>query len=215
MNQRQVLGTLVLVLAAGSAAAQGAPGPAGWYGGLNLGNSRLRANGADLDAAFARQGITSSSSIDRSDAAWGLNLGYRLDKTWALEGGYENLGRFRYSAPTTAPGVDSITGKYKAHAWSFAGLGFVPLASGWSIYGKAGLARTRAALDAASSTGATRPAGAKDSNTGFLLGAGFNYDFAGNAFARLGWDRYTRVGDSGTTGRGNVDVFGAGLGWRF
>jgi OOP family OmpA-OmpF porin len=189
--------------------------PSGWYGGLNLGSSRLRVDGGDLNGVFARQGITGATTIDKSDTAWGLNLGYRIDKTWAVEGSYESLGRFKYSTPTTAPAVDSITGKYKAHAWSFAGLGYVPLGSGWSLYGKAGLARTTAQLDAASQTGGTLPAGAKDSNTGLLLGAGVNYDFGRNWYAKLGWDRYTRVGSATSTGRGDVDVFGAGIGWHF
>jgi len=214
-KQAQVLGFLALALAAGGAAAQSATPPAGWYGGLELGRAHLGASGQDIDGAFASQGITGTAGIARNRTAWGLSLGYRASPYWGLEAGYEDFGRFNYSDATTAPAADTIDGKYRAHAWSFAGLGYVPIGANWSLYGKAGLTRTRAELDAASQTGATAPSGAAASRTGLLFGAGVNYDFSRSLFAKVGWDRYTRVGDAASTGRGDVDVVGLGIGFRF
>jgi hypothetical protein len=48
---------------------------------------------------------------------------------------WENLGSFSYNSNT---GSDIIDGKFKASAFSLAGVGSYPLTEKWSIYGKAG-----------------------------------------------------------------------------
>jgi hypothetical protein len=47
------------------------------------------------------------------------------------------------------------------------------------------------------------------------IGAGATYRFSPRWYGRLGWDRYSRAGDEYGGGRGEVDVYGLGLGWRF
>src|SRR5262245_52671377 len=92
----------------------------GWYGGLDLGRTRLNLKGSDIDGTLANHGIGASSSNDRSGASLGLNLGYRFNSNFGLEGGYANLGNYSWKSVTATPGVDALTGKYRADAWSLA-----------------------------------------------------------------------------------------------
>ena len=207
---RQAIVAFAVVVSSGVAHAQSAD-KAGWYAGIDIGRSRLGMNGSDVDGAFANQGIGSSTSLDQTDTSLGFNAGYRFNNYFALEGAYQRLGSFDYSAST---GSDTIDGKFKASALSLSGVGFYPLSSQWSLYGKAGLTRTDAKLEANSESGLTPTENTSHTGTGLLFGAGLTYDFARNLYAKAGWDRYSKVGDS-STGSGPVDLYMVGVGMRF
>ena len=209
MNKKAIA-ALVLTLSSGLAAAQSAD-KAGWYAGLDLGRSRLGMSGADIDGALANQGVGGSSSVDRSDTGFGINGGYRFNRNFAVEAGWARLGDFSYSSN---PGSDTIDGKFKANALSLAGLGIYPLTPNWSVYGKAGLARTSVDLEASSETGATAVSNQSHAGVGWLLGAGLTYDFSGGLFTKLGWDHYASVGDA-ATGQSAIDMYSLGVGMRF
>ena len=207
---RKATAAFAFVLTSGVAHAQSAD-QAGWYAGLDIGRSRLGMNSSDVDGALANQGIASSTSLEQSDTSFGVNGGYRFNPYFALEGAYARLGSFNYSAPT---GTDTIDGKFKASALSLAAVGFYPFLSQWSLYGKAGLTRTDAKLEASSESGLTPTENTSRTGTGLLVGAGVMYDFDRSFFAKAGWDRYTKVGDS-STGSGSIDLYLLGVGMRF
>jgi OmpA-OmpF porin, OOP family len=186
----------------------------GWYGGVNLGSSNLNLNGGDVDSAFANQGITTSSSIDRHDAGYSLNLGYLVNPHFAVEGGYVDFGKFNFHSVASAQAADTINGNYKAHGYNLSAVGIVPLQRGLSVYGKAGAFRSLAELDA-SSTGLVPVSGANDWETHptFCIGAG--YDFSKNIVGKLEWNCYLNVGDGSTTGRSDIDLYMAGMGYKF
>lgn len=207
---KRAIAAAAFVVSSGVAHAQSAD-KAGWYAGLDIGRSRLSMNGSDIDSAFGNQGIATSTSLDQTDTGYGLNAGYRFNPYFALEGGYMYLGNFNYSAST---GTDTIDGKYKASALSLAGVGFYPFSPQWSVYGKAGLTRTDAKLEASSESGLTPTENTSRNGTGLLVGAGVMWDFDRSFFAKAGWDRYTKVGDS-STGNGPVDLYLLGIGMRF
>jgi len=209
MNKKAIA-ALALALSSGLANAQSSD-KAGWYAGLDLGRSRLGMSGSDLDGALANQGIAGSSTIDHSDTNFGINGGYRFNRYFAAEAGWERLGDFSYSS---SAGTDTINGKYKADALSLAGLGIYPLTPNWSVYGKAGLAHTSVNLDASSATGATPVQSESHSGMGLLVGAGVTYDFDGGVFTKLGWDHYAHVGDA-STGQSAIDLYSVGVGMRF
>jgi OOP family OmpA-OmpF porin len=207
---RKAIAAVAFVVSSGVVHAQSAD-KAGWYAGLDIGRSRLGMNGSDVDGAFANQGIASSTSLDQTDTSYGVNAGYRFNNYFGLEGAYERLGSFNYSANT---GIDTIDGKFKASALSLAGVGFYPFSSQWSLYGKAGLTRTDAKLEASSESGLTPTENTSHTGPGLLFGAGLMYDFDRSFFAKAGWDRYTKVGDS-STGNGPIDLYMLGVGMRF
>jgi OOP family OmpA-OmpF porin len=203
----------MFALSAGAARAASADN-AGWYAGLDIGRSNLRMNGGDIDSALSNQGIVGSSSIGDHDTSLGADVGYRLNRNFALEGGYIDFGKFGYSSAVSSPAADTVQGDYKAHAWSFSGVGIAPLDDQWAVFGKAGLTRTSADLSASSATGATSPNGVSQSANGLVLGGGATYDFTQNWYGKLELDRYTHVGDA-NTGRADADVYSLGVGMRF
>ncbi|MGH8764416.1 MAG: porin family protein [Burkholderiales bacterium] len=203
---------LAALCGASAAFAQSVQHP--WYLEGDYGWSKHGMEGTDLDRAFATQGFTTSNSMDNKDQAWGLVLGYRFTPNWGIEGAYSDLGKFKYNGTVIAPAADTVSGDYQAKAWSLAGIGTLPLGNGFGLYGKLGLHDTKAELSATSGTGAG-PTGGTSSGTGLLVGMGATYDFTPAVYGKLGWDRYMRVGDDQKTGRGDLDVFGAGVGFRF
>ena len=145
----------------------------GWYGGIDLGQGRARVNGLD----------------DNRDTSFGVDAGYRFNRNFALEGGYTRLGDFSPS--------------YNARALSLSAIGLLPFEERFSLYGKAGLARTRAETDSAT-----------DNADSLVFGAGVRYDLTRQWFAKAGWDHYTKVGGP-ETGSGHADVLAVGVGLQF
>ena len=167
-----------LALGASGAYAQ----EAGWYGGIDVGSSHL--SGINTD------------SLDKSDAGVDVNLGYRLNRNFAVEGAYTDLGKFHFSS---AAG----DGDLKPKAVSLSGVGILPLQSHFSLYGKAGIAHTE-----------TKGLDASDTKDGLLAGAGVMYDFNRNVYAKAGWDHFDDVGND-ATGKGHADLYSLGVGYRF
>ena len=171
-----------LALGASGAYAQ----EAGWYGGIDVGASHL--SGINTD---------SLDSFDKSDTALDVNLGYRLNRNFAVEGAYTDLGKFHFSSAALGDG------DVKPTALSVSAVGILPLQSNFSLYGKAGLAHTE-----------TKALGASDTKDGLLAGAGVMYDFNRNVYAKAGWDHFDDVGND-TTGKGHADLYSLGVGYRF
>ena len=178
---KQIMVTAALALGASGVYAQ----DTGWYGGLDLGRSRL--SGIDI------------GGLDRSDNALGVDLGYRINRNLALEGAYTDLGKFDFSTPAGG-------GEVRPKALSLSAVGILPLQSNWSLYGKAGIARTE--------TKAGGPLDTSDTSNGLVAGAGVMYDVNRNVFARAGWDHYADVGTD-LTGDGRLNVYSIGVGYRF
>jgi outer membrane immunogenic protein len=137
-----------------------------------------------VDVAYSRAGINTASN---ESTAYGAFAGYFATRNFAVELGYRDLGDF---------------GGLEASAISAAGLWLVPMNDRLDFYVKVGVARTEASAGPLSST-----------RTAALVGLGFQYDLARSVFGRLAWERYPKVGGS-STGEGNVDLFGLGLGLR-
>jgi len=216
MKRKAVLGAVAAALALAMAYAQAAPDDKpGWCAGIDLTRSNLGLSTSGIDSALANQGIAGSTSISTQDTGVGLNLGYRFSRSFTLEGGYIDLGRYNYGTLVTGPPSDTVQGVYKAHAFSISAVRILPMNQRWSLYGKAGLARISTDLGAASLTGATTLSNVSGSNYGWLLGVGATYDFAGNWFGKTGWDRYAHVGDPSGSGRRGINVFSLGMGVRF
>jgi OOP family OmpA-OmpF porin len=212
---RQLLGAGVMAFAAGTAAAAESGATPGWYGGASIGRSDFRLGGGEVDSALGGQGITSSSTIDdKRDTAYKLNLGYQFNRNFGIEGGYVDLGRSKFSSTTTAPGADTLSGEVKARGWTLEGVGTLPLGNGFSVFGKAGV--LRADLDFnAGSTGVVAVSNREKTTTSFTYGLGAGYDISKSLGLRAEWNRYSRLGESATTGKGDVDLFSAGVVLKF
>lgn len=186
----------------------------GWYVGANLGRSDVKINGGDLDNVFARQGLTTSSSLDKHHSAYSLNLGYLVNPYFAVEAGYADLGKHNFSSTVSAPAADTLSGDFKVRGYDLSAVGILPFDSGWAAYGKLGAFRAKADLNA-SSTGAVTVAGGSHNSTDATYGLGVSYNFTDAVIGKLEWDRYQNVGDKDVTGRGNINLVTAGLAYQF
>lgn len=192
MMKHANLGMLAAAVAVAAGAALAAPdGEPGWYGGLDVGRSRLGLGGPKVD------------------------LGYRISRNFAFVGSYADFRKFRHDPAWTEPGTEPIRRGYADHAWSLTGVGTAALGEKWSLYGKAGFARSWAEHGTSSTFGAGTPALGLRPGTGFVIGAGARYEFSRRLFGKFEWDRYSRAGDADATGGGDIDRYSIRFGLRF
>jgi OOP family OmpA-OmpF porin len=208
-----VLGAASGAYAQGQAGQAGDPNAPGPYGSVSVGRSHSNINGDDVGGAFARQGVNGVTSVDKNGTGYGLGLGYRINRNFAVEGGYTDLGRFDYRSNPAAGG--NVDGRLKANAFHVSAVGIAPFGNGWSAFGKLGVARTKTELSAASTGGAPAVNGASENGTHPLAGVGIGYDLSHNVTAKAEWNRFFKVGEAGSTGRGDVDLLSVGLNYRF
>lgn len=171
---------------------------AGFYLGAAIGQTQV-----DLDC-------TGASTCDDKDSSWKIFAGYQLNRNFALEFGYADLGEASLSGPT--PPFGTTSAKIEATAFELVAVGLLPIADRFSIYGKLGL--YRADTDAQATVTALGSASESDSNTDLTFGVGVRYDFTRNLGIRAEWQRYSDV-SAGAFGEGDIDVIGIGLLWKF
>ena len=155
------------MLGCGSALAQ-KQADTGWYAGASLGRADL---GPDDDTALKIFG------------------GYQINRSFAVEFGYTDLG-------DVTVGNNSVN----ANAWELTGLGKFPLGNQFYIYGLAGLAKIK-------SETTVNGLRVSDDSTELTFGFGMQYDFSPKAGARLQWQRYDTSSE--------IDVVSVGVVYKF
>ncbi|MBC5785161.1 outer membrane beta-barrel protein [Ramlibacter sp. USB13] len=175
------------------AAAQWAPG---WYIGGNVGRA---STDFDQPAPIVAPGV--GFGEDDKDTAWKLYGGYQINRNFAIEGGYYDLGRYDFGY--AAPGG---TGSARYQGLNLDLVGSLPLSDRFSVFGRIGAAYTRARTDFGGTSRSEREWGPK-------YGLGVEYAFTPQLAVRGEWERY-RVDDA-FRGRGDIDVASIGLVYRF
>ena len=171
----------VSLLAAGATAVQAQE----LYFLLSVGNTNFMGNAqSDADAVLARAGQTGiGSSLAARSTGYKAMLGYRLNPTWAVEGGYVDLGSYRYNATSSG---GALTADYRGTGLNASALGFFPLNGEVSVFGKLGL--TYSHLKGSGSTN-----GIKLDNTeekaGLGYGVGGLYNLTDKLGLRAEWER--------------------------
>lgn len=161
-----------------------------FYVGASVGQSKFKDSCTGLPAGV---------SCDEKDTAWRILGGYQFSPNFAAELGYHNFGETKASGG----GVDA---KIKANAWEAVGLGILPVASQFGVYGKLGLHHSEAKLD--SNVGIT----GKDTGNGWTAGGGVQWDVMPALGVRAEWQHYAKVGGESDN---KIDVLSLGGIWRF
>jgi OOP family OmpA-OmpF porin len=133
--------------------------------------------GVDANRVRASDVCLANVSCDRTSNGWGVFGGYNINSTFAVEGGYSDLGHF-----STGPfDVD-------VDAWELAGLAKYPVWEGaWSLYARAGWAYS--SVD-------TNFASGDDNSNDYVYGVGAEIPLADKVDMRIDWREYNQVSDT-------------------
>lgn len=163
---------------------------------------------SSVDNVLASSGGGGFSSSMNAPILYKLQVGYQLDQNWALEGGYIGSRNVNYSA-SGGNLAGTITSSSRINGWNLTTVGALPLANGFSILGKVGLA-------AMQELATVRAAGFTDSTTGSNIhisyGIGAKYDLSNTVFIRFDMDRYN-IGTSAASSNSTVGMID--LGYKF
>ncbi len=215
--------SLVLACMAAIACCAAQAEDTGYYGYLATGQSKSTGRKTEIGNSIIAAGVAPSaltSSADETDTTWKLQVGYRFNPNFAVEGGYVDLGKFTYDARATVPAA-TRHGDIKIDGWNVDLVGYLPFSESLTGFAKLG-AFAYDVTFTCSGTGIpcsnqTRSA----SGTSTHYGLGVAWTFSRNWFLRAEYDVYDRVGDSfnrtGTQGttRADITTTTIGVGYHF
>ena len=217
MNKSLLLLTMISAPYATIAIAQ----DQGIYAGLGIGRSS--AHVADISRQDVLDaGFTSISDFQngsrKSDVAWKIFGGYRLNPYMAAEIFYANLGKFSRNASGTgvtssSPTLDfAINSNLKIAGYGASALVGLPLAAKFGVFAKPGFIYWKAKRTYSTTAGtATQSGSTGKDGASPTLGVGISYAFTNKLSARLEAERLFDIGDKNTTGKSNVDVIAFSL----
>lgn len=180
----------------------------------SIGRSHVKIDKAEVDNALINAGVTGlSSSVDDTDTAYKLQFGYQFTPYFAVEAGYADLGKMTYSAAFTS---GSANASAKATGITVAALGILPIGNDFSLFAKLGTIDAKVETDV-SATGPGGSASANRSSTRWRpnYGLGAAYSVNKSIGIRAEYERFDNLGDSNTTGSGDVDLFSVGVAFKF
>lgn len=205
---------LAALLAAATQTVLAADPSSGMYVLGSVGKSKVSIDTASFDSDLTAAGATGvSSTTDEKDTGYKLQLGYQYNRNLAVEGGYVDLGKFKYNATFTG-GVASA--EVKAKGWNIDVVGIAPLNDAFSLLGKIGLIRAKVDATVAA-TGPGGSASGSDSATKWktTFGFGVSYNLTKTVAIRGEFERFLKLGDNNTTGEGDVDLYSVGIVAKF
>ncbi|MGJ9420801.1 OmpA family protein [Massilia sp. CMS3.1] len=185
-----------------------------WYMGAGVGQSR-----ADIDEARLRRNLSAngasvtSFSADERDLGFKLFAGKQLNKYFAVEGGYFDLGTFDFAATTSGNGA--LSGETRLRGVNLDLVGQLPLTHRFSLLGRAGVQYARANTHFSGNrlNAVTSPNPPSGGRRGAKLGLGLEYKLSEALALRAEVERY-RVNNL-VAQRGDVDLASLSLVYKF
>lgn len=224
MNYKRVLAaSLVGALAtvAGISSAQAAQ--VGFYIGGAYGQTEKDIGIQDFDSfaaiVYNNFGFTpqsGTSTMDTSFNGYGFYGGYRFNTHLAVEGGYFNLGSFKYRSRVMGniggvPSTGALNYDGETSGITVAALGVWPMSYRWEFYGRAGaiFASNTASVYYADIQGPARTEFSENS-VDLLAGVGTSFTFLEIYDLRLEYQRVFDAGDE-AIGEGDADTISIGI----
>ena len=186
-----------------------------FYVGGGVSFNRASSLGGRIDGALATQGFSSSSTASNTSTNPNLRFGYRINPNLAVEATYDRVGKMAVQSNVTSPAADTAAGQWGARGLGLHIIGIAPIDTQWSLYGRAGIEQWRTTMNLASTAGGTTSVSNATNNIALALGGGVSYAVSRNVDATAELTHYSRVGDSGTTGRSGLNQFSLGLRYHF
>lgn len=210
---KKVIALSALLLASGLVSAQ----QSGFYVGGSIGSAMVDANGG-VDDVLSSFGATNvSGNTDDTDFSYKIFGGYKINKNFAVEGGYANFGKFTSNGSGRLLGQPiSASEEVKSYAIFVDAVGILPASEEFSVFGKAGFAYTNTkATGSASAPGISASASESANQWVPKLGLGAQYYVTKAIALRAEFEYYFNVGDENTTGQSDVQVLSAGITFGF
>jgi OOP family OmpA-OmpF porin len=185
----------------------------GWYGGLGIGQTRAKIDDAKITSGLLGSGFTVTSiDDDKHDTGYKIFGGLKINKNFAVEAGYFDLGKFGFTANTAPTGT--LTGNIKLKGLNIDAVGILPITEKFSGFGRIGLQYAQA-KDSFAGTGSVAVGNPNPSKSAanYKVGLGVQYDLTKSLGLRGEWERY-RINDA-VTNRGDIDMLSVGLVFMF
>jgi len=203
----------LMVAPAIQAADQGRFTENGWSMGINAGRGI-----ADINAEALRARLQSldvdllSIDEDKHSHAYKVYIGYQLNPYLAVEGGYFDLGDFKFQTSTDPQSF--FGGKTEQKGWNLDLVGILPFTDRFSAIARAGVTQDQ-------QRGSFYNNGVIDNNSfndrnnfiNYKAGLGLQYDVSAVFTVRLEAERYMMEDFIGT--QGDTDFYSLGLVYRF
>jgi len=206
----------LITLAAGAiavASTSAAADDAGWYAGFNAGLSRAKIDDPRIIGGLQAGGFTTTSIADDSHSfGYKVYGGYRFIRYFAVEGGYFDLGKFGFSTSTLPAGM--FNGDIKLRGANLDAVGMLPITDNFFALARVGViyADARDTFSGSGSVNVLNPSRTKWAPN-YKFGLGLEYDFIPSVGVRAEAERY-RIDDA-VGNKGDIDLFSAGLLYRF
>ena len=220
------------VLMSLAAACAPALAQAGWYAGFSFGQSNTSRDLVENRESTVTLGADFHTAFDDRDRALKATVGYAIRPWLSIEASYADLGEHRLVMDFQGGDPPSPARVTLAREVTGAGADVVlsyPFGPGASVFGRAGAYRVR--LKARTEIegnvvfnngdpGERKRTTVRD-ETVPKFGAGVQLPIHPDAWVRVEWERYRKigkafeVGGSGTTGEADTDAFLAGFVFRF
>jgi OOP family OmpA-OmpF porin len=205
---------LFVLLGCGPALAQ----TSGWYLGGGVGTAKADFARSDFTTTGLATGTYSASDNEFAARVFG---GYRMAPNFAVEFGLASLGTYehRYDNAGNVAVYD-----YDASALTVALAGQLPVAGGFSLNGRVGIAFTASQLQLRRDNGTASAPFCPDSwwysdcssqSTNLYWGLGAQFDVSPRWGIRLDYDNYGEVGEEFETGRADIETWSMNFVWRF
>lgn len=202
----------VLALAAASVTAPALAADSNFYGVFSVGRAKLDADSAVVDNHNLNNGFTMSSTIPSTGATGGkAQLGYNVNKNFALEGGFTYLGKSDFTSVTNA---GTIGGSKEAYLFNFDLVGKYPIDEKLAMLGRFGgyYWKTKNEMPNSVTLGTSV---VNDNGFDFKFGAGMQYDFTPSFGLRGEFERFNGIGKDTSTGDSKVNQITIGAVLKF
>ena len=184
-----------------------------WYAAGSVGQGRATIDRERLQRSLTANGAAITSfSTDERDLGYKLAIGRQLNRYFAVEAGYHDLGEFGFSAATTQNGALRGTAAFRGVALDL--VAQLPLSERISLLGRIGMHYTKASTHfRGNRLAAVTDPDSSERKAHPKVGLGLEYKFSEALALRGEAERY-RVNDA-VGNRGDVDLYSVSLVYKF
>jgi OOP family OmpA-OmpF porin len=177
-----------------------------WYIGAGAGRARANVDELRIAAALRAGGpIDARVNTDERSNTYKIFVGKQLNHYFAIEGGYQDMGKFGFNG-TATPGGGVFNGEASFRALNLDLLAQMPMSERLSLYGRLGAQHTRSkASFSGNRLNAVTGPNPSESKLNPHLGLGIEYKLT-EALALRGEAERARVSDA-VNNRGHIDMF--------